>query len=523
MIETADKTDVFLSGLNDEDLEKSWEEARANTRTAKRKAFLRKVPILVAAILVLSLVPIGITIGIRNNGKNNGIFTEFQEKIAALGTVVTDSSMANAAYVRIGDHVAMYGILPVTEDLSSYLGDLFQEGPSSLNMAASGISGNEDCLNSCDCSWYRLKGVRNLKYLLRKDSEGNLTAWRFGLFMSFQEGSWRKLFPENVEKEAEYGYQERLEVLCQASDAKDVVRIEVLPSGASFAARSLPYDEQKEYAGEIGTKTIEDRSTITEILEILKGMKDVPGTADEILKHLNIFRSEKVKEIVEACYLAGELGPVTRYERNVRLVFSDGSSDLLNYTAVSGAFSYDGQPCIELGNVEMLRINELLGIDTEWALPDDFGKAETPDDQEPAGTPSDLWSDYNAGCYETPAGTVVVCVKHGGESYAEEITAYNLKISYGNSTMPAQVRYVKYSRAEQIAAVNALAKQMRDPDSGTGYAYGISGFGVSEVYNKVNVYLYDFNEENIAAILSAVEDPDMIQFVYSGYTWIQDT
>ena len=139
------------------------------------------------------------------------------------------------------------------------------------------------------------------------------------------------------------------------------------------------------------------------------------------------------------------------------------------------------------------------------------------------GTPSALWSDYNAGCYETPAGTVVVCVKHGGESYAEEITAYNLKISYGNSTMPAQVRYVKYSRAEQIAAANALTKQMRDSSSGTGYAYGISAFGVSEVYNKVNVYLYDFNEENIAAILSAVEDPDMIQFVYSGYTWIQDT
>ncbi len=523
MIETAEKTDVFLSGLNDEDLERSWEEARANTRTAKRKAFLRKVPILAAAVLVLSLVVTGITLGIRTNGRNNKTFTEFQEKIAALGHVATDSSIANAAYVRIGDHVAMYDILPVTEDLSSYLGDLFQEGPSSLNMAASGISGNEDCLNSCDCSWYRLKGVRNLKYLLRKDSEDNLTAWRFGLFMSFQEGSWRKLFPENVEKEAEYGYQERLEVLCQANDAKDVVRIEVLPSGASFAAWSLPYDEQKEYAGEIGTKTIEDRSTITEILEILKGMKDVPGTADEILKHLNIFRSEKVKEIVEACYLAGELGPVTRYERNVRLVFSDGSSDLLNYTAVSGAFSYDGQPCIELGNVEMLRINEFLGIDTEWALPDDFGKAETPDDQEPAGTPSALWSDYNAGCYETPAGTVVVCVKHGGESYAEEITAYNLKISYGNSTMPAQVRYVKYSRAEQIAAANALTKQMRDSSSGTGYAYGISAFGVSEVYNKVNVYLYDFNEENIAAILSAVEDPDMIQFVYSGYMWIQDT
>ncbi|MBQ6542197.1 MAG: hypothetical protein IJL73_06950 [Lachnospiraceae bacterium] len=523
MIETADKTDVFLSGLNDEDLEKSWEEARANTRTAKRKAFLRKVPILAAAVLVLSLVPIGITIGIRNNGKNNGIFTEFQEKIAALGPVATDSSMANAAYVRIGDHVAMYGILPVTEDLSSYLGDLFQEGPSSLNMAASGISGNEDCMNSCDCSWYRLKGVRNLRYLLRKDSEGNLTAWRFGLFMSSQEGSWRKLFQENVEKEPEYGYRERLEVLCQAVDAKDIVRIDVLPSESSFAASSMPYSEGKEYTDEIGTKTIEDRRTITEILEIMKGMKDVPGTEDEILKHLNIFRSEKVKDIVETCYLSGELGPVTCYERNVRLVFSDGSSDLLSYTAVSGAFSYNGQKCIELSDGEMQRINELLGIDTDWDLPDDFGKTEAPDEQEQDGTPSDLWSDYDAGCYETPAGTVVVCVKRGGEAYADEITAYHLKDSYNKSPMPVQVRYVKYSRAEQIAAVNALAKQMRDPDSGTGYAYGISGFGVSEVYNKVNVYLYDFSEENIAAILAAAEDPDMVQFVYSGYAWIQDT
>ena len=516
------KVDNFLSGLNDEMIERSWEEARANTRMTKRKAFLRKAPMLAAAVLLLALVPVGVTLGIANNKRNSETFTAFQGKIASLGSYVTNTTMENAAYVRIGDHVAMYDRLPLDEeDLPAYLGELYSKGPSS-DLFALIIPGEEDCLNSCDCSWYRLKGVRNLQYLLRKDAEGNLTAWRFGLFMSSQEGSWRKLFQENVEKEPEYGYKERLEVLCQASDAKDVVRIEVLPSGASFAARSLPYDEQKECAGEIGTKTIEDRSTITEILEILKGMKDVPGTEDEILRHLNIFRSEKVKEIVEACYLAGELGPVTRYERNVRLVFSDGSSDLLNYTAVSGAFSYNGQKCIELSDGEMQRINELLGIDTDWDLPDDFGKTEAPDEQEQDGTPSDLWSDYAAGCYETPAGTVVVCVKRGGEAYADEITAYHLKDSYNNSPMPVQVRYVKYSRAEQIAAVNALAKQMRDPDSGTGYAYGISGFGVSEVYNKVNVYLYDFSEENIAAILAAAEDPDMVQFVYSGYAWIQD-
>ncbi len=523
MIATINRDDIFFSGLNDEVFERSWEEARADTRIVRRKAFMKKIPFLTVALLVMALVPIGIVYGIRDNERNNETYIAFENKIAAAGNTIIEDSLYNYAHVRIGNHVAQYERLPFeSEELTPFIGDFYTEGPNSSDPLVLGVLSaiqEEDCLNSCDCSWFRLKGVRNLKYLLRKDSEGNLTAWRFGLFMSFQEGSWRKLFPENVEKEAEYGYQERLEVLCQASDAKDVVRIEVLPSGASLAALSMPTSELEVQVGEIGTKTIEERRTITEILDILKGMKDVPNTGEDNLKHLHIFRSERVKDIVESCYLAGELGPVTRYERSVRLVFSDGSSDLLSYTAVSGAFSYYKQKCIELNDEEMLRINTLFGIDTEWTLPDEFGKAEMTDDKEPAGTPSDIWSDYDAGCYETPAGTVVICVKHGGEAYADEITAYNLKTSYNNSSMPVQVRYVKYSRSEQISTVNVLAKQMRDRDSSTGYKYGISAFGVSEIYNKVNIYLYDFNEENIAAILAAVGDSDMIQFVRNYYTW----
>ena len=519
MIEVTDRTDAFLSGLTDEELERSWEEARTNTRTAKRKAILRKIPLFAAAVLVLSLVTIGILLGIGKQNKDT--FTDFAERIAVLGPVYADTSTVNVAYVRIGDHVAMYDRLPLTGDLSSYMGDLLQEGPSSSNMVIFDISGNKDCQNSCDCSWYRLKGIRNLRYLLRKDSEGNLSAWQFGLFMSFQEGAWRKLFSEDVEKEAEYGYRERLEVLCQAADDRDIVRIEVLPSNSSFAARSMPYAELEEYVDEIGTKTIEDRQTITQLLEILKCMKDVPGTEEALLEHQHIFRSEKVKEIVEACYLSGKLGPVTRYERNVRLVFSDGSNDLLSYTAVSGAFSYSGQEGIELSDGDMLRINSFLGIDTEWTLPDEFGRAKTPDDPEPVGTSSDLWSDYNAGCYVTPAGTMVVCVKHGGEAYTEEITAYHLKDRNDNNTMSVQVRYVKYGRSEQFAAMNTLTRQMSEPDSGTGFSHGIFAFGISEIYNKVNVYLYDFNEENTAAILAAAEDPDMFQFIDSR-TWMQN-
>ena len=39
-----EKTEGFLSGLGDSDLERSWEEARADTRAAKRRTFLRKAP-----------------------------------------------------------------------------------------------------------------------------------------------------------------------------------------------------------------------------------------------------------------------------------------------------------------------------------------------------------------------------------------------------------------------------------------------------------------------------------------------
>ncbi|MBQ7600779.1 MAG: hypothetical protein IJU49_01255 [Lachnospiraceae bacterium] len=467
--------------------------------------------------MVLGLGIGGAVLGIQSARRNNKTFAAFQKLIAAAdtsGVSFADGDMKNAAYVRIGDHVARYDRLPTDgTDLSSFLGEFFAEGPSSSDFQVPQTEGNEDCLNSCDCSWYRLKGVQNLQYLLRKDAEGTLSAWKFGLFMSFQEGSWQKLFPGNVVKDAEYGYRERLEVLCQVADAKDVARIEILPSGSSFTASSVSYSEWKEYADKIGTKTINDRRTVTEILEILKGMKDVPGTEDEILKHLHIFRSEHMKDVVETCYLAGELSPVTRYERNVRLVFSDGSSDLLHFTAVSGAFSYSGQQCIELSDVEMRQINELFGIDTEWTLPDGFGEEVLP-----AGPKAsqENWASYSAGRYETPAGTLVICIKRGAEAYEDRFAASGAGYDH------VHVRYVKYSRAELIGASKTLSAALRDPDSPTGYSHGAKGFGVSEITNKAVVYLKELSEENMTAILAMAEDPDMIRFIYGGDTYFTD-
>ena len=527
MATNMDKTQAFMSGLGDAELEKSWEEAKAETQAARKKALLKKVPVLAAAVVLLALIPAGILIFGGRSSREESTYAAFSEAVSELNTSfssptsIIDDVQGRESYVRIGDHVAMYEKLSSgTVDLSAYQGELFVEGPSSDEVSFYDLGGDENCLASRNCKWYRLKGVQNLRFLIKEDANGELSAWQFGLFMSFQEGAWRKLFPGDVVKEWEYGCRERLEVLCQVSDAKDIVRIEVLPgtsAGISGLLTMMPVTEFRKYAEELGTRTIEDRGKIGEILTILWNMKDVPSSPQEIQAHLRVFRSELMRDNVETCYLAAELGPLLRYDRKIRLVFSDGSSETLTYSAVSGAFYYYGQRCIELNDKDMARVNKLFGIDTTWSLPDDFGKKEasdTPPADDSSGSPGDY---YKAGIYETPAGTLVVCVKEGGENYVKEVlSAYsreNLAVKEADSSA-IRIRYVKYSRAELIAGQHAIFETMKDPQSKTGFSYSILAFGINEVYNQVTVYILDPSEENMAAVLSFVEDPDMFEFVW---------
>ena len=299
--------------------------------------------------MLLALIPIGIRVVESRVGWEESTYAEFSEALSAMNASHTNSSISNSilgsniAYVKIGDHVAMYDRLSSeTMDLTSYQGRLFAEGPSS-EVHSLDVLGNKDCQASCDCKWYRLKGVRNLQYLIKEDANGELSAWQFGLFMSFQEGAWRKLFPEEVKKEAEYGCRERLEVLCQVSSAKDIARIEVLPGASTLLSSTIPVTEYRKYEEEIRTKTIEDHRTIEELLTIFRNMKDVLSSPQDIQAHLRVFRSELMRNNVETSWLAGELGPLMRYDRKIRLVFSDGSNTLLTYSAVSGAFSYYGK------------------------------------------------------------------------------------------------------------------------------------------------------------------------------------
>ena len=522
MATNLDKTQEFMSGLGDADIEKSWEEAKTETKAARKKAFLRKVPVLAAAVALLALIPAGILVWGGRGNREESTYSEFSEAVSVRDTSMQITSPSftditgNNAYVQIGDHVAMYDRLTTdTVNLASYQGELFVEGPSSDEVSFYDLQGDESCLASRNCKWYRLKGVQNLRFLIKEDAKGELSAWQFGMFMSIQEGNWQKLFPGDVVKEWEYGCRERLEVLYQVSGAKDIDRIEVLP-GASGLLSVIPVNEFRRYAEELGTRTIEDRGKIREILTILWNMKDVPSSGQDIQAHLGVFRSELMRDNVETCYLAAELGPLMRYERKIRLVFSDGSSETLFYSAVSGAFSYYGQRCIELNDKDMARVNKLFGIDTAWTLPEDFGK-EASSDAPGSVPPSGSAGDYKAGCYETPAGTQVVCVKQGGEAYTEsiiDIYARETSLGLAANRDAIRVRYVKYSRAELIASQHALFEKMKDPQSETGFSYSIFSFGINEIYNQVMVYILDPSEENIAEILTFVEDPDMFLFVW---------
>ena len=79
---------------------------------------------------------------------------------------------------------------------------------------------------------------------------------------------------------------------------------------------------------------------------------------------IRVFRSEQIETNVETCYRYGSLGPLARYERLIRLVFSDGSDDVLHYSAVGGSFEYDGVKCNGLRDEEMTVINDALIINT---------------------------------------------------------------------------------------------------------------------------------------------------------------
>ena len=128
---------------------------------------------------------------------------------------------------------------------------------------------------------------------------------------------------------------------------------------------------------------------------------------------------------------------------------------------------------------------------------------------------------YYGGRYIDTDGTLVICIKEGGEAYEERLT----KGWEVGGYKKYRVEYVKYSETEMTAMAGAFrlrAEELMASDPETFSGIQITAYGYS--LKGIHLYLYPANvdEAAIAKLLALADDPDIVKIIASNDLVVND-
>lgn len=332
----------------------------------------RRYLILAVATVVLLLIAGGTynIVRLKNIGKSSAkilSFTEFIDQVKEGETEMT------VTYVQVGDHAARYELIYMSqtglckgnepaeyasvyavneETLQAFIGDLYSEVPMLINEVTTGAFSADEYQLAQNCSWYKVKGASNLRYLIRKGLDGSLSIWEYTAFQTKDCEELNVMFPTC--RFETYTYGEVLEAIYNVDTADDIVGIRIDPSDSDNTPEGKNLREVAEPI------VIKDRKSILSIYKLLREMDCYGSNSIDLQQY-------EVRSPVIGVDLNPDHHVKAAYLRNLLIMLSDESKiDSLKYSAIWGAFYENNGIAYEiLSDEKMSMVNELFGVRTE--------------------------------------------------------------------------------------------------------------------------------------------------------------
>ncbi len=201
-------------------------------------------------------------------------------------------------------------------------------------------------------SWFYPSGVDNLKYLICREEEGNLSLWVFSNFEVMDEEELSLWVFEGFTDPvtAPYTYGEVLETIYGVDSAEAIASITAFPYQYNNT------DLGKKIQQEVGTHTYTDREDIAAFYNIIVEVTCL-GTGSENCADSNRFTYSFSADGQEIASIYGM--------RELTITLTDGTTiDSWNYTALSGSFFEYGSIFTEpLPEKAVYTLNEIFGIE----------------------------------------------------------------------------------------------------------------------------------------------------------------
>ena len=325
------------------------ETAGINKRTIRMRRIRR---ILLASAACLALALMGLV-----------LFAPVQKKLLWLSASL-GYQPAYAVYTQIpvGTRIAEYEAIA-----GKYHDDAFPAEEHDISKRIQSFVG-EVFLTENTNIWHRVKGMTELKYLIRRDSDGSLSLWEFRSFLVLN-GSDRTGYDKADQKDWEarirasfpdadltpYTYGEMLLTIYGIGSAADIASVTV----AANTAYNDPMGQQVQK--EVGTKTLKDSETIEALYRVLNASVCC-GQVYQSLYLRNTDRFSYSFSTVQTDKISS--GEAARGSRILTLTLADGTSfDRLFYNALNGALYENGGIEGEYLSEEQVRqLNEIIGI-----------------------------------------------------------------------------------------------------------------------------------------------------------------
>ena len=214
-------------------------------------------------------------------------------------------------------------------------------------------------------TWYRLKDMPGLKYLILEDMNG-LSLWEFGSLYNPEAARQDPDIPYHAEEDpfraayldANYGaitYGELYKLIYDLNGPEDILRITATAPTANGTARGQEIQRQ------IGTQTIEDPAVIERFYGIVRDVHYNTGDAGNLTgsRYTYSFSSEAKDATARL-----ENGDTTWGGRYLTLTLRNGLSiDSLKYNALDGVFyEWNGVFSPFLSDSQVAAVNEIFGI-----------------------------------------------------------------------------------------------------------------------------------------------------------------
>ena len=241
------------------------------------------------------------------------------------------TNVASYTYVPVENKVASYIYQEgkTSQDLEDELGDVYVELGEFYKVKREENETDISYQNRCNlwdgvenCTWYKLKDIDNVEYLIRESSD-ELTLWKFDVFFvnGTSADNVRDAFPE-AELDS-YTYGEEIFYVYNVDSAEDIKSITVK------SASHTDLEKLNSITNEIETFEIVEREKIEYLYDVFSEM--ICNGYDEMITN---YRTAEMQEKIES-----DQDNVFLYLRELEIHLEDGNSiNGLTYSSAAGAF-----------------------------------------------------------------------------------------------------------------------------------------------------------------------------------------